>query len=118
MVERNRDVSKRLNFADRQFLRAQDFIDEQDYHLHRHRRHNRLLHTQGVSEGLEVSRSGAETVQVSAGTALDDHGREIVLLTPQQVPMPASVTGPVDLYMLYGEQATDPSPDPGAPALY
>jgi hypothetical protein len=26
MVERNRDVTKRMQFSDRQFLRAQDFM--------------------------------------------------------------------------------------------
>src|SRR5262245_57027432 len=106
-----------MNFSDRQFLRAQDFIDEQDYHLDRHRRHNRLLHSPGVGEGLEVSSSSAETVQVSAGTAIDDQGREIVLLTPGHVPMPESVTGPVDIYITYGEEATDPSIDPGATGI-
>src|SRR5256885_3783368 len=101
MVERNRDLTKRMNFSERQFLRAQDFIDEQDYHLDRHRRHNRMLHTPGVA-GKDLQVSGnldSTTVTVSAGTALDADGREIVLLEPTPVPMPSGITGDVAVYI-------------------
>ena len=55
MVTRNRDLSKRMNYFDRQFLRAQDFMDEQDHYTDRRWRHNRLLHVSGVAENLIVS---------------------------------------------------------------
>ena len=72
------DVSKRMNYFDRQFLRATDFQVEQAYHLDRRRRHNRLLHTRGIAEGLIVTPSqvpGEErAVRVSPGTAYDAQG--------------------------------------------
>ncbi|MCK5712331.1 MAG: hypothetical protein KAI25_06425, partial [Hyphomicrobiaceae bacterium] len=64
------DITKRMNYFDRQFLRANDFQDEQEYHIDRRRRHNRLLHKPGVAKGLEVTgEKNANTVVVSAGTA-------------------------------------------------
>jgi len=72
------DQTKRMNYFDRQFLRASDFQVEQAYHLDRRRRHNRLLHTNGVAEGLDVSGSN-KTFTVTNGTAIDVDGQEIVL---------------------------------------
>lgn len=76
--EQKKDVTKRVRFYDGQFLQAQDFVDEQAYHLDRQRRHNRTLHVSGVVAGLEVSIESGE-VRVAAGTAVDADGRQIVL---------------------------------------
>src|SRR5512143_1779788 len=73
---------KRPNYFTSQFLVEKDFDDEQAYHLNARRRHNRLLHTSGVVANLDVTRVGARQVQVSAGTAIDNNGREIVLNDP------------------------------------
>lgn len=71
---------KRLRYFDRQFLREPDFTAEQEYHLRMRRLHNRTLHTWGIAEGLALSApSGARQVTVSAGSAIDSAGREIVL---------------------------------------
>jgi hypothetical protein len=43
------DVSKRMNYFDRQFLRAKDFQVEQAYHLDRRQRLNRLLLRAGIA---------------------------------------------------------------------
>lgn len=70
---------KRPNYFTFQFLVEKDFDDEQLYHMDMRRRHNRLLHTWGVADGLEVTRVGANQVRVGAGTAIDRNGKEIVL---------------------------------------
>jgi hypothetical protein len=114
MVTRNRDLNKRMNYFDRQFLRAQDFTDEQDYHIDRHRRHNRRLHTPGVAEGLEATgAAGSTKVTVSAGSAIDAQGRDIILLVSQTVSMPEGTTSDIEIYITLDEAPSDPSGDPG-----
>jgi len=104
---------KRTNYFDRQFLRARDVQDEQAYHLDQRRRHNRLLHTPGVAEGLVASGSvGSTSVTVSAGVAVDAGGREIVLSAPDTLTMPTGQAS-VDIFISYGEEPSDPSADPG-----
>lgn len=77
-------VDKRLRYFDNQFLQEGDFIDEQKYHINRQRLHNRSLHTPGVAEGLNVQAEiGGIQVQVEEGAALDEQGRQIVLLNRQ-----------------------------------
>ena len=108
------DATKRMNFFDRQFLRAADFQAEQAYSLDRRRRHNRLLHTPGVADGLVVSGTvGASTVQVSPGTAYDASGREIVLATSRQVDISAVTGATAYITIAYQESGSDPSTDPG-----
>lgn len=114
MVTRNQHLDQRMNWFDRQFLRAQDFADESDYQVDRLRRHLRLLHTPGVGEGLLVRGAvDATEATVDAGTALDDQGRPIVLLTSTEaIDLPAA-TGSAELYVGYGEAEAEQSKDPG-----
>jgi hypothetical protein len=110
------DVIKRMNYFDRQFLRAADFQDEQSYDLDRRRRHNRLLHAPGVAEGLAVTANINDGfVTVSAGTAYDALGQEIVLASSQEVNVSALTGASATAYIAisYAEQASDPSTDPG-----
>ena len=74
---------KRPNYFNYQFLVEKDFDDEQAYHLQLRRRHNRQLHTPGVADGLTVTKVAANQVRISAGTAIDRDGREIVLEDPR-----------------------------------
>ncbi len=130
------DVNKRMNFFDRQFLRASDFKVEQAYHIDRHQQHNRLMHTPGVAHGLEVEGNvlvvvvpggpatqvdeqetarlapNFRTITVGPGTAIDALGREIVLLTPLTVTLPVGPTE-AEVYIRLDETFTDPSADPG-----
>ena len=76
---------ERLHYFNNQFLKEEDFTDEQTYHLDMRRRHNRLLHSPGIAEGLEVQRKDAKKVTVKPGTAIDREGREIVLLKEEEV---------------------------------
>src|SRR5438105_2463108 len=74
------DTIKRPHYFDHQFLREADFTAEQEYHIEMRRRHNRLLHTGGIAEGLNLSfASGASRVTISAGMAVDGQGQEMVL---------------------------------------
>ena len=70
---------KRVNYFTHQFLREQDFKDEQSYHVEARRRHNRLFHGWGVVEGLEVRQQGEHEIIVEPGLAVDKEGREIQL---------------------------------------
>src|ERR1041384_4544133 len=73
-----KSAPKRPNYFQSQFLVVRDFMDEQSYHEESLRRHNRLMHIWGVRDGLQVTASG-ENFVVSAGSAIDSLGREIIL---------------------------------------
>jgi hypothetical protein len=96
---------KRLNYFDHQFLGAEDFEDEQTYHLRRRRLHNKLLHTSGIAHKLAVEcKAGSQTITVTEGVAVDREGREIVLTADVQRPVSAD-----DQYVTirYTERKTD-----------
>ena len=77
------DVDRRVRFFDGQFLREQDFVDEQRYHVDRERRLARVAHTPGVVEGLTVTAvPNAPKVTVAPGTAIDGLGRLLVRVDP------------------------------------
>ena len=94
---------KRLNYFNSEFLVDQDFKDEQAYHLGMRRRHNSVLHTWGVADGLLVTKAADKAVAISAGTALDDNGQEIVLLDSQQVDL-SSFAANDDVYVTLAYQ--------------
>ena len=76
---------KRMRYFQHEFLDAEDFNDEQEYHRQMRYRHNRDFHTWGIGHGLEVGlaedqETGSETkVTVNPGTAVDGEGKEIIL---------------------------------------
>ena len=70
---------KRLHYFTGEFLVEKDFTDEQAYHIDMRRRHNRLFHGFGVVDGLVVSRTADRQVQITAGSAIDGQGREVVV---------------------------------------
>ena len=111
------DFVKRTHFFDNQFLRAADLGVEQAYHIGMRRRLNTSLHTWGVVPGgLEVHfEAGATAITVTPGTAIDDQGREIVLLDPSD---PIDLSGlPADrdvhVFIAYREGETDESAETG-----
>jgi hypothetical protein len=98
----------RVRYFTGQLLSPDDFEDEQAYFLGKHRRHNRLLHGEGIVYGLEVS-VGAGKVRVEPGFALDGHGREICVPEAAGVQLPT--TGSVVyLSIQYAEQEMRPAP--------
>jgi len=70
---------KRLNYFTHQLLREQDFKAEQAYQIAMRRRHNRLFHSWGVAEGLDVQKKDDRSIIINPGTAIDNEGKEIVL---------------------------------------
>jgi hypothetical protein len=109
------DPVKRLHYFDHQFLRVGDFTDEQQYHIAMRRAHNRLLHTWGVADGLDLSfTSGASRLTVGTGTAFDGVGREIVLPADQQTPDLSGLAGKTMFVTIgYDEQLTDQTSETG-----
>jgi hypothetical protein len=102
-------VSKRVRFYNGQLLADQDFIDEQKFHLDRERRQSRLLRITGVCSGLGVSGSGSYRVTVTAGTAVDALGRQLVLGTDTPVVLETDLAGAqgAELHLRYDQSATD-----------
>ena len=107
---------KRLHYFDHQFLVEADFTDEQKYHLEMRRRLNRVLHTFGIAEGLQVVKKTNKIVTVRPGVAIDNLGREMIIEADQDVPLDAITTAvPAFITIAYAEQLTDPSTATGAP---
>lgn len=103
-------VTRRVRFFDGQFLVDQDFIDEQKYHLDRERRLGKVLRITGIVDGLAVTSGQANTVRVSAGTAIDGDGRQVVLAQDRAVDLPAAMFNDkqgIKLQILYREQETE-----------
>ncbi|XHX78798.1 MAG: hypothetical protein RBJ76_02375 [Stenomitos frigidus ULC029] len=106
---------QRLNYFNQQFLIEADFETEQKYHLEMRRRHNRLLHTSGSAEGLEVVKTEAKKLKVTPGTAIDVKGQELILSDDFVIDLstPASTSTPnavVFITIAYGEKESDPQP--------
>ncbi len=102
-------IDRRLHYFDGQFLKADDFTDEQSYHVDRQRRHNRLFHTPGIAEGLAVTADqGAREVTVAPGTAVDGAGRQIVLPQSRTVAISEALKGKTVLLVVsYHEEPAD-----------
>jgi len=101
---------KRVRFYNGQFLRDEEFVEDQKYHIDRQRRHERLLHVAGITEGLVVTAaSDGKSVTVSTGSAIDDQGRQILLDKATAVNIPAGATGTMLLELSFSESESDPS---------
>jgi hypothetical protein len=71
-------VPTRVNYFDKQFLRRNEFVDEQAYQIDLRRRHNIAHHSWGIVVGLEIAIEG-QTLCVRPGLAVDGYGRELFL---------------------------------------
>jgi hypothetical protein len=82
----NPDEIKRLRYYEKQYLRTQDFQDEQAYHIEMRRRHSIAHHSWGIVTGLEIKQDPTSKVwTVEAGMAVDGYGREIVVFAPERL---------------------------------
>jgi hypothetical protein len=72
-------VTDRLRYFNAEFLDTKAFTDEQDYHVDRQARHESALHVFGILEGLVVTATGVNAVQITQGSALDEDGNQILL---------------------------------------
>jgi len=105
--------TKRMNYYDHQFLGAADFKAEQDYHVNMRRMHNKLLHTWGVLDGLEVTATGT-TVNVAAGRAIDGDGCEIILSDRTPLDLSQQTAGtPIFITIAYKERPSDHTAEAG-----
>jgi hypothetical protein len=101
-------AQKRLRYFKGQLLVAQDFIDEQNYHVDRERRHSRWLHSPGIAEGLAVSvGQEGDQVTVAPGTAVDSIGRQIVLAEPWSQALDTSSEKTLQVYIAYHQEGSD-----------
>lgn len=103
----------RVRYFDRQFLRPQDFTDEQAYHVAMRRRHNVAGHSWGILHGLTlIADNGPLAVQ--PGIAVDGYGREVVVIERMTVPPlpPPPITGDVafDVWLIYDRVGSDTAP--------
>lgn len=95
-------------FAGR-LLTADDFRQEQEYHINARRRLNLALLGAGVVWGLNVSASGdGSGVEVSPGVAIDGHGREIIVPCAQVVALDNHGPRRVALLLGYREELIEP----------
>jgi hypothetical protein len=106
------DTIARVNYFERQFLRTQDFVDEQAYHLAMRRRHNIAHHGWGIVEGLQLV-GDQQNLFVQPGMAIDVFGRELILEDRQLLPATAFEdrgSDVLNVWLAYGTLASDQAP--------
>ena len=101
-------------------LLTDDFICEQSFQMGMLATHNASLYTYGIATGLVVSEpeanNGVQQVQVSAGVAIDQLGRQIILL--QKMALSLNDIQPSTTYFItinYAEVFADYSDETGTP---
>jgi hypothetical protein len=100
---------QRVTFFSGQRLTAEDLAEIQKVQRERIWLHNRSLHGWGIGIGLAVTGdSGASTVEIGEGYAVDCLGREIILTEPKSLTVPAVAGTPsggeVEYYLVAGYQ--------------
>jgi hypothetical protein len=103
---------RRLNYFSGRILTAADFQLEQQYHIEKHKLHNRSIHGWGVVSGLKVSTSGSN-VQVSPGLALDCEGNEVVVHSEMVTAVGQQTSTTIFVAVEYWEECVNPSPISG-----
>lgn len=85
----NEKPIERLNYYNGQRLEADDLRLEQEYHIRVRRWLNKSLYSAGIAHGLEVrmEKDKSQQVVISPGMALDNEGREIILLEEIRLPV-------------------------------
>lgn len=102
-------VTSRVRYYDGEYLKDDEFIDEQKYHIDRRQRHDRLLHVAGVCEGLLPSKVDAKSLKVSAGTAIDDLGQTILVNADQTILVPSDQNGALNIVITFVEKEDRPA---------
>lgn len=74
----------RVHYFPQQFLRTEDFTQEQAYHMQMRRRHNIAHHVWGIVQGLEL-RVEEDGPVVQPGMAIDGYGRELILTERKRI---------------------------------
>lgn len=82
---------ERLHYYQQQWLGAEDFQDQQEYHRSMRHRHNLAHHTPGIITGLELTFATEDpadpnpSLTLQPGMAVDGFGREIIVFAPVKV---------------------------------
>jgi hypothetical protein len=109
---------QRLRYFDGEYLRSNDFTDEQSYHVAMRRRLNQQLHFSGIVSGLAISQDANSVppnllfFSVASGVAIDQVGREIVVTAPYVLSgdnvlgRAGLQAGDNELWIVYTETAT------------
>jgi hypothetical protein len=103
----------RVHYFERQFLRTQDFTDEQAYHLTMRRRHNIAHHTWGIVHGLGIVVDKEGGLFVQAGMAIDGYGRELIIPEQQSLSTGAFVekgSDVLEVWLVYDRVGSDRVP--------
>lgn len=86
------DSPSRPRFFAGQVLSDLDLVSLERYVLAKNQLHNRYLHGWGVVCGLEITRDAcSDNLVVECGYALDCHGRDIVVPSPQSFDLLAAI---------------------------
>jgi hypothetical protein len=102
---------KRPRFFAGRLLTTDTFVEEQEYHLGKHRQHLQTLHGSGVVHGLQVETgAGGETITVQPGLAIDGLGRELHVDEEVTVTVPSTSLSPAWIVVEYVERSVDPVP--------
>lgn len=110
----NESAPTRVRYFERQFLRLQDFTDEQAYHLAALRRHQIAHHTWGIVYGLDLAIDPDGKPIVYPGVATDGYGRTLVLPYSQSLPSDAfdeRLSDVLDVWLVYNRVAAGSVPD-------
>src|SRR6266699_759122 len=102
----------RVHYYDGQFLRTQDFTDEQAYHVGLRRRHNIANHNWGIVSGLEVVLAEGN-FYVQPGMAVDGYGRELILAQKQTLSSSSfldKASTELDVWLVYDLRNSDQAP--------
>jgi len=103
---------KRLNYFTGQFLKENDFKDEQSYHIKALSNHNNYLHSWGIASGLDVSPDRTNKhVILDEGMAIDRSGRQIILEKSMKIDIPKEGKSTVFLTISLKTTETDPAPE-------
>lgn len=103
----------RVQYFDKQFLRVDEFRDEQLYQLALRRRHNITQHIWGIVRGLELALEDESAVVVRPGVAIDGYGRELVLEAKKRLTEDAFHdlgTDRLDVWLVYDRTDEGSSP--------
>lgn len=94
---------QRPHYFSGKLLTAEDLQQEQNYSIDKSKRHNRSLHGFGIVSGLKVKTKSGKVI-IDAGLALDCTGNEIVVETPQTIPLPPANSNLVYIGIKYQDE--------------
>ena len=102
---------RRLNFFKGLFTKAEDWIQEQRYHVQKRELHNRCFYTPGVVIGegsnLEITVNDGQFM-ILPGYAIDGQGRDLYLSKPQELKDPPAAAETAYIYIAFNEKKEEP----------